>query len=123
MTCKSAKLVWQKPIHNGGLTITGYVVEVSVNDAPFSKLGIALKPEVTLNDLQSKKNYAYRVSAMNSAGTGPPSPPCANFQTMTLAEYTIHCYFASRPLIERVSARRIQVRTESPLTIILTLFL
>jgi hypothetical protein len=69
-------LSWNAPIDNGGLAITGYQIERSMNHGTtWSTSTPNTGNTTTYNDtgLSSSTTYSYRVSAINSAGTSPPS--------------------------------------------------
>ena len=70
-------LSWQAPTNTGGATITGYKIEVSTGGganftAPVTDTGDA-GTTYTFTGLQQAQTLRYRVSAINSAGTGLPS--------------------------------------------------
>jgi predicted secreted protein with PEFG-CTERM motif len=72
----SASLNWSPPQNNGGAHITGYEVDYRI--APSSTYtSLATLGNVTTfthSNLITGKTYIYRVSAINSNGTGSPSP-------------------------------------------------
>ena len=70
----SVDLSWDKPASDGGADVTGYSVEVSTDGESWDEL------ESSTTDLSyshtgfaGKTAYYYRVSAINSVGTGSPS--------------------------------------------------
>ena len=60
------RLIWTAP--SG--TVTGYLVEVSTNDGPFTVLEASQSPTFYLHSGLTGGTYTYRVSAINAAGTG-----------------------------------------------------
>jgi Ca2+-binding RTX toxin-like protein len=67
---------WSTPASGGGLAVTGYVVEYSGDGgASWSVMtGEAIaSTSVTVGGLSNGVSYVFRVSAVNSAGTGPVS--------------------------------------------------
>lgn len=72
----SILLTWSHPQNNGGAPITGYKVEYriapSTTDTTLATLGNVTN--YTNTGLVTGKTYIYRVSAINSAGTGSPTP-------------------------------------------------
>lgn len=74
-TNNSVKLKWSRPDHDGGLDITGYLVEMKGLDSEsWSKSsphkGVAIT-SFTADALDTNTKYEFRVSAINDAGTGP----------------------------------------------------
>jgi hypothetical protein len=65
----SATITWKAPSSNGGAAITGYVIKPSTG--PAVKVGDVTHATVT--GLSNGTTYAFTVSAVNSAGTGPNS--------------------------------------------------
>ena len=69
-------LSWTAPSDDGGATITGYKVEVSTNGSSWSNLVAntnSTSASYTHSGLAAGSTRHYRVSAINSAGTGPAS--------------------------------------------------
>ena len=72
------QLSWRAPASTGGATITGYKIEVSTSrrDRDFTTLVADTGNAATIfnhTGLQPAQTRFYRVSAINSAGTGPQS--------------------------------------------------
>ncbi len=69
-------LNWNAPSNNGGSPITGYKIERSTNGgSTWSNIMSNTGSTTTFSDtgLTSSTTYTYRVSAINSVGTGSPS--------------------------------------------------
>jgi hypothetical protein len=69
-------LSWRAPASNGGAAITGYRVEVSTDGSSWSNLAANTNSTATRyshTGLTAGSARRYRVSAINSAGTGPAS--------------------------------------------------
>ena len=69
-------LSWRAPANNGGAAITGYRVEVSTDGSSWSNLAANTNSTATRyshTGLTAGSTRRYRVSAINSAGTGPAS--------------------------------------------------
>ncbi len=69
-------LSWSAPANNGGATITGYRIEVSTDGSSWVNLVANTNSTVTRHShtgLTAGNTRHYRVSAINSAGTGPAS--------------------------------------------------
>ena len=69
-------LSWNAPSSDGGANITGYKIEVSTNGSTWSDLVAntnATSTTYTHTGLMAGSTRHYRVSAINSAGTGPAS--------------------------------------------------
>lgn len=79
---------WGKPLDNGGLEVTGYVIEHKkeeteewIRDTPSKPLRIT---EFVVPDLQTGVKYYFRISAVNAKGTGKPA------ETQELVEIVEH---------------------------------
>ena len=69
-------LSWTAPSDNGGADITGYKIEVSTDGSSWSDLAADTRSATTSysdTSLTAGTTRHYRVSAINSAGTGPAS--------------------------------------------------
>ena len=69
-------LTWSAPASDGGSAITGYRIEVSANGSSWSDLEADTGTTGTSSShtgLTAGSTRHYRVSAINSAGTGPAS--------------------------------------------------
>ncbi len=69
-------LSWSPPANNGGAAITGYRIEVSTDGSSWSNLAANTGSTTTRRShtgLTAGTTRHYRVSAINSAGTGPAS--------------------------------------------------
>ena len=69
------KLIWIKPLNNGSSTVTNYKIEFKIvpNDYAVLVTTTNATTSYTHTNVQTGKNYIYRVSAINSAGTSNPS--------------------------------------------------
>ena len=69
-------LSWTAPTDDGGADITGYKIEVSPNGSSWSDLEgntLSTNTSYSHSSLTAGSTHHYRVSAINSAGTGPAS--------------------------------------------------
>ena len=68
-------LIWSAPTDNGGSQITGYKIERSMDDGSTWSIIMTGNAATTYADtgLLANTTYTYRVSAINSVGTGSPS--------------------------------------------------
>jgi photosystem II stability/assembly factor-like uncharacterized protein len=69
----SALVSWTTPASNGGSVITGYTATSSPGGLAATAAGNATS--ATVNGLTNGTAYTFTVTAMNLAGTGPPSAP------------------------------------------------
>lgn len=76
VTQNSATISWDKPKHDGGGRIFGYVVEVKPKGGEWvaSSTGLIKDYEFTVSHLKEGQEYEFRVRAVNEAGPGTPSP-------------------------------------------------
>nr|XP_046249157.1 titin-like [Scatophagus argus] len=73
VTCSSGRLSWEKPDHDGGSKITCYIVEMQTKgDDTWSICSQSKALEVTINGLAKRKEYFFRVSAVNEKGKSEP---------------------------------------------------
>ena len=69
-------LAWSAPLEDGGTTVTGYRIEVSLNGSSWNDLVSDSRSTATTyshTELAAVSTRHYRVSAINSEGTGPAS--------------------------------------------------
>lgn len=69
-------LFWKAPTNDGGSQIIGYMVEVKIGTGSFTTLSKNTgNADITFShaNLSPNTTYTYRVSAINSVGTGGPS--------------------------------------------------
>ena len=72
-TCKDISLTWQKPINDGGLPITNYVISLlSSSDQTLRRMNVDASLRETKISKEIKPETAYKVSvlARNDAGYG-----------------------------------------------------
>ncbi|XP_039989339.1 titin-like [Xiphias gladius] len=73
VTCNSVRLSWEKPDHDGGSKITCYIVEMQANgDDTWVICSENKALEVTINGLTIRKEYFFRVRAVNEKGKSEP---------------------------------------------------
>ena len=77
ISASQINLSWTAPSNNGGAAVTGYKVERSLHGGSTWSTTVADTGSASTSysdtGLQSGTTYTYRVSAVNSAGTGTPS--------------------------------------------------
>ena len=91
-------LSWSGPINDGGAAITGYHIEVSADHSSWSDLVADTGHTVTSysqTGLTAGSTRHYRVSAINSAGTGPAS----NTDSATINAATVPDLVVDRPTV------------------------
>ena len=81
------QLSWKEPSSDGNSDITGYKIEVKRDSGNYSVLESNTKSKSTSyidSNIQIDSTYTYRVSAINSVGTGSSSETSATPKTATL---------------------------------------
>ena len=71
VTNSSADLSWRKPANNGGLPITGYVIDYRVASRNFWTNATTIKADArtfTITKLMEETDYHFRVAAINDEG-------------------------------------------------------
>ena len=96
----SVTLSWDKPKKDGGDKVKGYVIEMKpVGESKWTPVNAKFPckdNKMTINDLDTNKDYEFRVVAKNRAGLGKPSDPSQTVTTKPKASmYT-------EPIIEPV---------------------
>ncbi len=89
-------LSWNAPQDNNSPTVTGYKIEVKKSGEDFSVLVANNGPKTTYRhtNLSEGTTYTYRVSAINSVGTGAPS-----FEATGKPQHTIvPTYLVAKPV-------------------------
>lgn len=71
------ELTWTVPDSDGGSPITGYIIQKKENTGKWTQSLKTTTTETTatIKSLIEKKEYEFRVAAVNLAGTGPFSEP------------------------------------------------
>uniref|UniRef100_A0A8B9FP09 Titin n=1 Tax=Amazona collaria TaxID=241587 RepID=A0A8B9FP09_9PSIT len=73
VTSKSVSLSWEKPEHDGGSRILGYIVEMqSKGSEKWSTCATVKVTEATVTGLIQGEEYTFRVSAQNEKGISDP---------------------------------------------------
>uniref|UniRef100_A0A8C9L785 Titin n=1 Tax=Pavo cristatus TaxID=9049 RepID=A0A8C9L785_PAVCR len=73
VTRNSVSLSWEKPEHDGGSRILGYIVEMqSKGSEKWSTCATVKVTEATITGLIQGEEYAFRVSAQNEKGVSDP---------------------------------------------------
>ena len=74
VTANSAALQWQSPEDDGGSPLTHYVVEASVDDGEWIKLGKvdSYSTKFRCSDLKTNAKHVFRVTPVNAIGSGKP---------------------------------------------------
>ncbi|QLH07035.1 fibronectin type III domain-containing protein [Nitrosopumilus ureiphilus] len=68
-------LSWNTPSDDGGFAITDYIIQFSIDEINWTTFadGINTATSATVTGLTNGQQYSFRVSAVNSVGTGNPS--------------------------------------------------
>lgn len=75
VTGHSVTLSWEKPDHDGGSRITGYIVEMQGRDSDkWTQVMIVKVTEAVIAGLMQGEEYSFRISATNEKGTSDPRP-------------------------------------------------
>ena len=76
LTGESCTVQWKAP-HDGGSPITHYILEKKhPKDAKWTQVHAEIpNTEFNVTGLTPDTDYVFRVTAVNKAGTGPPSDP------------------------------------------------
>ena len=71
-----ADLKWTPPTYDGGAKILGYIIEKREFGSNWTRVNDYNLPDLsyTVSNLNEGRDYEFRVSAVNSAGKGDPSP-------------------------------------------------
>ena len=114
-------IAWRAPGSNGGAPVTGYRIEVSTDDQSWTDLVANTGSSATSYEhtgLSAGTKRYYRVSAINSAGTGPASN-VASATTETPAIPVVTIAAVSSPVFEGTAAAFELTRDTrgSPLTV------
>ena len=68
----SVALTWRAPVTNGGAAITSYLVQYSTNGTEWQSISTS-GTSLVVSSLTNGTSYSFRVSAINSVGTGTAS--------------------------------------------------
>ncbi|XP_074642623.1 twitchin-like [Tubulanus polymorphus] len=114
VTKTQCTLNWEPPESDGGLPITGYIVErkqvgsnrwVRVNKEPTMDLSM------TVTDVQESQEYEFRVSAQNDEGVGKPSDVTAAIKIKD--PYDVPGQ-PGKPVVEDLTATTCMLKWSSP---------
>uniref|UniRef100_A0A4W5MSE0 Titin n=1 Tax=Hucho hucho TaxID=62062 RepID=A0A4W5MSE0_9TELE len=73
VTSTSVSLSWEKPDHDGGSRISGYIVEMQGKDSEtWTQCAVAKITQAVVLGLTQGEEYMFRVSAHNEKGTSDP---------------------------------------------------
>lgn len=96
VTEKTASVSWKPPESDGGLPLTGYLLEVRDSRRTAWKKVADLKPaqtSYTVPDLDIDNEYFFRVTALNKEGAGSPlQTQEATKITKDICKYLLHLY-------------------------------
>lgn len=75
VTGTSVTLTWEKPDHDGGSRITGYIVEMQMKDSEkWTQVMVVKSNEAHVTGLTQGEEYMFRISATNEKGISDPRP-------------------------------------------------
>ena len=75
ITKDAADLSWEPPASDGGAPIEAYIVEKrKVGDVKWSPAGKVKDTSTTVDGLEEGTEYEFRITPVNKAGPGQPSP-------------------------------------------------
>ena len=75
VTGTSVTLTWEKPDHDGGSRITGYIVEMQGKGSEkWTQVMVVKTNEAVVTGLTQGEEYMFRISATNEKGTSDPRP-------------------------------------------------
>lgn len=75
VTGNSVTLSWEKPDHDGGSRITGYIVEMQgKNSEKWTQVMTVKVTEAVIVGLTQGEEYSFRISATNEKGNSDPRP-------------------------------------------------
>lgn len=75
VTSTSVTLIWEKPDHDGGSRITGYIVEMqSKGSEKWTQVMVVKTNEALVTGLTQGQEYMFRISATNEKGVSDPRP-------------------------------------------------
>ena len=110
-------LAWTAPSDNGGASIEGYAIERSATgNNPWTNAGLSVVTTWVDSNLQPGTTYYYRVSAINSVGTGPASGVASGTTEGGEVEPTVTIEAISSPVAEGSLARFLVTRTPAAST-------
>lgn len=75
VTSTSVTLTWEKPDHDGGSRITGYIVEMQGKGSEkWTQVMVVKTNEAVVTGLTQGEEYMFRISAANEKGMSDPRP-------------------------------------------------
>ncbi|XP_063069289.1 titin-like [Engraulis encrasicolus] len=73
VTNRGVTLTWEKPDHDGGSRVTGYIVEMQEKGSrEWAECSTVRGTEAVISGLTQGKEYSFRISAVNEKGTSDP---------------------------------------------------